>query len=194
MEISKLFNENNLLFSTICQLRAASCNCSQNAMLCGCVREGKCQLCYGSGKNITQMPVRRGSGCQQRSSKILLYIRVLRGACIRSVLVCLVADITLKIAAGLVDVRAQRATRPSIRSPIARRNVAEQVQIGVGRADMRSTIHALHRAAALNKKCSGAPTNFASAASCLVRQTQRTGRKSKTRADKHAATGARAVA
>jgi hypothetical protein len=52
------------------------------------------------------------------------------GAYIRSVLVCLVADITLKIAAGMVDVRAQRATRPSIRSPIARRNVAEQVQIG----------------------------------------------------------------
>jgi hypothetical protein len=58
----------------------------------------------------------------------------------------------------------------------------------VGRADMRSTIRALHRAAALNKKCSGAPTNFALAASCLVRQTQRIGRKSKARADRHAVT------
>jgi hypothetical protein len=39
--------------STICQLRTASCNRPPNAMLCGCVCPGKCQLCYGSCKNIT---------------------------------------------------------------------------------------------------------------------------------------------
>jgi hypothetical protein len=78
MEISKLFNENNLLFSTICQLRAASCNCSQNAMLCRCVCGGKCRLCRGSCKNITQTRARRRSSLQQRSREILRYISVLR--------------------------------------------------------------------------------------------------------------------
>ena len=64
--------------STICQLDAASCNCSQNAMLCRCVCGGKCRLWCGSCKNITQTRARRRSSLQQRSREILRYISVLR--------------------------------------------------------------------------------------------------------------------
>jgi hypothetical protein len=164
------------LVGTICQLGAASCNCSQKAMLCDCVCGGKCQLCYGSCKNITQTCARRRRDRQQRSRKIILYIsmlsRELHSSCFslfgrghRAQFRSRDGRYPRKARNNTVDLITNCVTHWQRRRCGASPNWRRQSRYPFNDSRIPSYCGA-------QQKCSGASTNFPSATSCLVRQTR----------------------
>jgi hypothetical protein len=137
---------------------------------------GNVQLCYGSCKNITQTRTRRRCDSQQRSRKMILTISMLRrdphlncfslfGRGHRAQFRSRDGRCPRKACNKTVDSITNCVTHWQRRRCRASPNWRRQSRYAFNDSRIPSYCRA-------QQKCGGAPTNFPSARSCLVRQTR----------------------